>query len=106
VVKKLQEKGHRIILNTTRVIFKDGSLQAALSYINKHPQVNGIDIRLHTSRKINPPPWRKEFLQQADKIYIDDMADRIPKIETAQNGYMVNWIEVEQQLIEAGIIDK
>lgn len=106
VIKKLQDKGHRIILNTTRVMFKDGSLQAALIYLNKHPQVNGIHIRLHTSHKINPPRWCKESLKQAAEIYIDDMADGIPKTKTAVNGYMVNWQEVEKQLTEAGIIDK
>lgn len=104
VIKKLQDNGHLLILNTMRVHFDDGSLQASLDYLNKHPAVSGIKIIRYTSSKIHPKPWHKEKLKLADDIFIDDLALDVPLIDTREHGPMVNWKEVEKQLIEAGLL--
>ena len=106
VIKKLQDKPYRIILNTTRVEFADGSLQAALDYLNLNPTVKGINIQHYTSRKLLPPPWNKNKLKNAENIYIDDTAAGIPLIESEEHGYMVNWKIVESQLTEAGLLNR
>lgn len=55
VVKKLQDAGHTIILNTMRAEFDDGSMQEALDFINQNESIEGIKISLQTERKIYPP---------------------------------------------------
>jgi hypothetical protein len=103
-IKMLQDKGHRIILNSTRVEFEDGSLQAALDYLNTNPHIPGIKIIHHTMRKLNPQPWHRDKLKRAQYIYIDDMATDIPKHITAEHGFMVDWTRVKLDLVCAGIL--
>jgi hypothetical protein len=104
VVKKLQDAGHTIILNTMRAEFDDGSMQEALDFINQNESIEGIKISLQTERKIYPPSWNLN--KSKDEIYIDDIAANIPLVKaTAVEGFMVDWLEIEKQLIEKGILE-
>lgn len=102
IIKKLQDAGHNIILNTMRAEFKDGSLEEAFEYLNSNANVTGIKITQATARKISPPRW--SLKDATDEIYIDDIAADIPLI-AARVGFMVDWQEVERQLIENGILE-
>lgn len=105
VIKKLQDAGHTIILNTMRVEFDDGTMEAAIEYINLNEQVAGIVITELTDRKIHPRRWDLDKVE--NDIYIDDMAPDIPMTRTVRRtGLMVDWLAVESQLIEKGILKK
>jgi hydroxymethylpyrimidine pyrophosphatase-like HAD family hydrolase len=103
VVKKLQDAGHNIILNTMRVEFNDGTMKAALDYINLNDTVTGIKITQQTQWKIHPPRWNLDKIE--NEIYIDDMAANIPLIKASMvNGLIVDWVKIESQLIEKGLL--
>lgn len=103
VIKKLQDAGHNIILNTMRVEFDDGSMQEALDFINMNESVTGIKIEQQTEQKIYPPKWNLDKIE--NDIFIDDIASNIPLIKApVVGGFMVDWIEIEKQLKRKGII--
>ena len=102
VIKKLQDAGHNIILNTMRVEFEDGTLEEALDYINLNEEVAGISILQYTERKIHPRRWDLDKIE--NDIYIDDIAANIPLIKASMvNGFMVDWAKVDSQLMEKGL---
>lgn len=105
VIKKLQDAGHTIILNTMRVEFDDDSMREALDYINQNESIKGINISLQTELKIYPPQWNLDKIK--DAIYIDDIAVNIPLIKAPTvGGFMVDWLEIEKQLKQKGILEK
>jgi hydroxymethylpyrimidine pyrophosphatase-like HAD family hydrolase len=103
VIKKLQAAGHQIILNTMRVEFEDESIREALDFINHNQTVTGINISQQTERKIFPQRWNLDKIK--DDIYIDDMAANIPLLKSSMvDGFMVDWLEIERQLMDKGIL--
>ena len=105
VIKKLQDAGHNIILNTMRVEFDDGSMQEALDFINLNKSVTGIKIQHQTEQKIYPPRWNLDKIE--NDVFIDDIAPNIPLIKApVVGGFMVDWVEIEKQLRQKGILDK
>ncbi len=112
VVKKLQEKGHIIILNTYRSNTNDGTLEIALRYVNLHPDIQLQSIA-HTKEKIFPPPFTngagKVAIYQSSKgekyLFIDDTQMDIPLVAAPTTKTdMVDWVTVEKMLAEAGIL--
>jgi hydroxymethylpyrimidine pyrophosphatase-like HAD family hydrolase len=105
VIKKLQDAGHNIILNTMRVEFDDGSMQEAIDFINLNKSIAGIKIQHQTEQKIYPPRWNLDKIE--NDIFIDDIAPNIPLIKVPiVGGFMVDWVEIEKQLRQKGILDK
>ena len=103
VIKKLQDAGHTIILNTMRVEFNDGTLEEAIDFINLNREVTGINISRYTENKIHPRNWNSDEIET--EIYIDDIAANIPLIKASMvNGYMVDWIKIESQLMAKGLL--
>ena len=103
VIKKLQDAGHTIILNTMRVEFNDGTLEEAIDFINLNREVTGINISRYTENKIHPRNWNSDKIE--NEIYIDDIAANIPLIKASMvNGYMVDWIKIESQLMAKGLL--
>ena len=105
VIHALQGKGHHIILNTYRADINDGSLVEALEYLNS-PSNALLPITEHTARKIHPGPFDLRESLRFEKLYLDDIAEEIPLIPNRMvaNGFMVDWLAVEQALIQAGIL--
>lgn len=104
VIKKLQDAGHTIILNTMRVEFDDGSMQEAFDFINHNQSIKGIKIFRQTEHKIYPPSWNLDKIK--DEIYIDDIAANIPLIKATEvEGFMVDWVEIERQLVGKSILE-
>ena len=105
VIRALQDKGHAFILNTYRADLNDGSLEEALAFL--HDPAHGLDtISKSTAKKIHPGPFDLTESLRFDKLYIDDIAEGIPLIPNRMvaNGFMVDWLAVEQALNEAGIL--
>lgn len=102
VLLSLKEKDHKIILNTMRANFKNDSLNEAIAYLEN----NGfkfLDSEIN-HEKIQPVEWNMTSAD-SDVIFIDDIAKDIPLIRSSKvNGYMVDWIELEKQLIEMNIL--
>lgn len=102
VILKLQKKGHKIILNTMRANFKNGSLNEAIVYL-KNNGLTFLDSEVNKT-KIEPEEWNMTNTG-SDVIFIDDIAKDIPLIRAEKvNGYMVDWLELEKQLIQMNVL--
>lgn len=117
VIKKLQDANHEIILNTYRADLGEEALKHAQKWLNEHYWMFSKDktielkpITQSTTKKIQPAPWKiwnqNKLNTSNDSIYIDDIAIGIPLKPTVmiQNSLMVDWEQVEQDLINAKII--
>ena len=105
VIRKLQNAGHRIILNTYRADLADGSLQAALDFLNdKNNEL--LPITECTELKIQPPAWNWEKTLEEGILYIDDVCDGTPMIPNIALpfGLMVDWKTLEEWFTDQGII--
>ncbi len=114
VVRRLQDAGHMVILNTYRADIKDDSLDQAVNWLNSTWRVGKVDLlplKAITASKINPAPFilNDELQIHHDRtvggvIYLDDIATGTPLIPAVMStGRMVNWLEVEQ-ILEANHI--
>lgn len=94
VVKKLQDAGHRIILNTYRANCCNGTLQLALNMINESNKLNE-SISDYCRKKLYPDTFDWNVIKEKNELFIDDIATNIPLL----NG-MVDWNELDKQFIE------
>ena len=103
VIAKLQAKGHQIILNTYRANLNDGSLEEALAYLNSSGEIEPITGQLEL--KVEPPKFDLEAAISNNELYIDDISEGTPMRpnKVLEWGLMVDWIELERLLINAGI---
>lgn len=100
VIKRLQEKGHDIVLNTYRCETDEKELRRALDYVNLHYKVE-IEPITATKKKIHP----KWDILDRDELFIDDIATGIPTMKSVYDGdKMVDWLRVEIILMEAKIL--
>lgn len=97
VLNKLQLAGHNIVLNTRRVEFNDGSLEAALVYLTELSLQRPIVE--FTKVKIDPGFWKRMLDKYA--LFIDDECIGIP---TITNPLRVDWHEIDKQLTKEKII--
>ena len=110
IVKKLQEAGHKVLLNTMRCEFKDGTLEKAEHWLkNSWMVVVDRDLRdsfqldhiPSTERKHSPGYWDWDFFKANDLIMIDDQTRDIPlKRAVMTNGFMVDWEALDKQFQE------
>ena len=103
VIAKLQANGHHFILNTYRADLNDGSLEEALAYLNSSGEIEPITENLEA--KVNPPRFDLDEALQLNELYIDDISEGTPMRpnKVLEWGLMVDWIELERLLINAGI---
>lgn len=114
VIKKLQDAGHIIILNTARVEHSEEALKDALRLINENHWMLIKDrsqretfritpIEVYTKRKIHPAPWNIEEIMSSGIMFIDDIATNIPLKPVVMSQYskwMVDWDELDKIFIE------
>ncbi len=101
VIKKLQKAGHRIIFNTTRIEFNNGTFEEALEYLKEQ----GIALKEYTPQKLYPLPFNIESIVLHQEMFIDDMATNIPlTVCNELQGMMVDWVALEQLFLEKGLI--
>ncbi len=114
VIKKLQDAGHEIILNTYRVEANAASFAAAMDwfasywmFLKDRKQRETFEfkpITQSTTHKIQPWPWNLKEAKMNDALYIDDYAFGIPlKPACMIPGNMVDWNELDKQFIEHGL---
>ena len=112
VIKKLQDAGHHIILNTMRVEFRDGSLEEAIEYLQGSwrffkDRNSGDELReisQWTLEKIHPHPFDIDTAIERGELYIDDIATGIPlKSAAMTGGNMVDWDQLDSIFWEKGI---
>ena len=118
IIRKLQDAGHRIILNTYRADLADGTLEHAIEYINNYLYLDVLpgneynescynrSILEFTNQKIHPQPWDWALMNYNGEIHIDDIALGIPLKPTVsvKNGMMVNWDIIALEFGVNGII--
>jgi hypothetical protein len=103
IIKKLQDAGHTIILNTYRAECNDGTLQKALDLFEKawmvtHPRNYDFELKpiTHSKNKIHPPQFDVEEFIKSGVFFIDDQCHGTPLKKAAMsNGWMVNWDEMD-----------
>ena len=105
VIRRLQDAGHTIILNTYRADLNDGSLEEAFVFFAGQSHIV-LPITSHTPLKINPPAWNWEESVISSILYIDDICKGTPMIpnKTLLYGQMVDWIVLESWFEDQGII--
>ena len=98
IIRKLQEAGHEIILNTYRVQCYNGTLEAAIDFLNNE---HIKPITKITPKKHIPTPWNWEYMLRNQEIFIDDITENIPlKPTTEIKEMMVDWNELDKQFLE------
>lgn len=118
VIKKLQDAGHKIILNTYRADCKDGTLEEALKLLNEQYWMLLRDRSLREDfemqpitefykEKVQPGVFDWETIKKENRLYIDDIAYKMPlKKAVMTTGDMVDWDELDKQFKEHGLYEK
>jgi hypothetical protein len=104
VIGKLQAVGHQFILNTYRADLNDGSLEEAFAYLLASTAIKPISE--HLPLKVQPPKFDLDAAISKNELYIDDISEGTPMRpnKSLAYGIMVDWIELERQLINAKIL--
>ena len=95
VIRKLQNAGHEIILNTYRADCNNGTLEEAVKYLNASGKIEAIEY--FEDVKISPEPWVWELHKQTNIIFIDDITPEIPMIENPTGYSRVDWQKVDEE---------
>ena len=117
VIKKLQDAGHEIILNSYRADCNDGTLEEAQKLLNeqylkllKNPEL--IDhfriepITKFARNKLIPSKWDMELFKTKNLMFIDDKSAGIPlKKAVWSHGLMVDWDVIDAQFLEHGMYE-
>lgn len=113
VVRKLQNAGHQIVLNTYRADCNNGTLEQAVKYLKEyawmvtHPRNEDFELLPFEvlNEKIHPPLFNIDEFIKNKEIFIDDMSNGTPlKPAQMSNGFMVDWVELERIFVEKGIL--
>lgn len=116
IIKKLQDAGHNIMLNTSRVEKKE-SLDEALRLLNENYYMFIKDRSMRNDfkmqpisaikEKISPDRFDWERIKENNVIFIDDNALDMPlKKAVMTSGMIVDWDELDRQFKQNGIYDK
>lgn len=117
VIRRLQDAGHEIILNTYRADCANGSLENAINYLNNQmwfhvkfenrndERFHPLPITEHVPAKIHPQPWEWDVMHMTGEIYIDDCAAGIPLKSQVMTlpGSMVDWDKLNIEFEANGI---
>ena len=104
VIKKLQEAGHEIIINTYRADLGSEPLKKAIEFLNFHHKVELKPITKYNLLKRHPLPWDWHIMRDNEIIWIDDIASDMPvKDSNFGNGKMVDWRIVDLEFSANGI---
>lgn len=104
VIRKLQEVGHIIILNTYRADIDQASLEAAISYLER---IEHALQPMHSIEplKINPPSWNWEAFMENRIMFIDDICSGTPLTPNLllPHGLMVDWKVLDEWFEENAV---
>lgn len=104
VVKKLQNSGHEIILNTYRADLKDGTLEEAITFLESSERTQ-LTFSSITELKIHPPIWNWDAFESSGIIFIDDTCEGTPLIRNIalEYGFMVDWKTLDDWFLSKGL---
>lgn len=104
VIRKLQNAGHTIILNTYRAELGNDYLEAAIEFLeeDEHGLKPMDEIR---DFKLNPPDWDLEKSIVSGVLFIDDISEGIPLTSNRalNDGFMVDWKVLDELFERAGV---
>jgi len=115
VIKKLQNAGHKIILNTYRADIDQEYLNAALKVLNEQYWMLLRDRKLRddfkldpitewTPKKIHPSPLDFKLVEQTGELFIDDIASKTPlKPAVMTPTRMVDWDMLDLLFLQFGL---
>ena len=92
---QLHNLGFKLILNTYRVDLENGSLEAAIDFIQK----NNLPITSWNTKKLKPKPFN--LLHK--EIFIDDESEGCPlKLsDRIYNKKVVCWVTIQKKIISS-----
>lgn len=117
VIKKLQDAGHEIVLNTYRADIGEVPLREALSMVNdmceyfikdrsKRGEFELVPI-VALDKKIHPPRFDMLEALRSGVLFIDDNSYGTPlKVAVMSSGLMVNWDALDAIFEEYGLYQK
>jgi len=101
VIKKLQDAGHEIILNTYRADLNDGTLEEAVRFLNEEcwmffknrDSENSLQpLTGVLTKKVHAPMWDLKRAIIEGVLFIDDQSKGTPlKPNVMSSGNMVDW---------------
>ncbi len=105
VIARIQAAGHEIVLNTYRADIDVQHVQEALDFIHSFEEIQQ-PIEKFLPQKLEPRSFDLEVAKESNQLYIDDIATGIPMRRNIvlEHGMMVDWVELEKKLEEAGIL--
>ena len=106
VIARLQAAGHEIVLNTYRADIDVQHVHEALEFIHSFEEIlQPIEKFLH--QKLEPRSFDLDIAKESNQLYLDDIAEGIPMRRNIvlEHGMMVDWVELEKKLEEAGIFE-
>jgi hypothetical protein len=106
VIARLQAAGHDLVLNTYRADIDQKHVQEALDFIHSFDEIKQ-PIEKFLPQKLEPRSFDLEVAKESNQLYIDDIAEGIPmrRNSVLESGMMVDWIELEKILEEAGLFE-
>ena len=106
VISRLQLAGHEIILNTYRADIDQKHVEEALDFIHSFELLKN-PIEKFLPQKLEPRSFDLERAKDSNQLYIDDISEGIPMRRNIalEYGIMVDWIELEKKLEEAGFFE-
>lgn len=102
VIRKLQDAGHEVILNTYRANCDDNSLEEAIEFLKNEPKI--LPILKVEKQKVRPIPWNWKVFKEKDLIFIDDICEGSPlRPEEKSEWEVVDWEGIDREFQENGI---
>lgn len=110
VIKKLQDAGHELIINTDyKEEAKKMLNEQYWMFLRDGRQRDNFELKPITKAlkdKSRPDRWDWETMKETGEMYIDDLATDIPlKNCCMTQGQMVDWDILDKQFTEQGIYD-
>ena len=118
VIKKLQDAGHKIILNTYRADVGGECMTDSLRLINDQYWMLLVDrksrdnfhlnpITDYEPKKIHPSPFNMLLTQKTGELFIDDVSAGIPlKPAVMTPTRMVDWNMLDSIFLHSGLYNK
>lgn len=105
VIECLQAAGHEIVLNTYRADIDMKHVHEALEFIHSFEGIQQ-PIEKFLPQKLEPRSFDLDIAKENNQLYIDDISEGIPMRRNIvlEHGLMVDWVDLEKKLEEAGII--
>jgi len=106
VIARLQAAGHDLVLNTYRADIDQKHVQEALDYIHSFEEIQQ-PIEKFLPQKLEPRSFDLDLAKESNQLYLDDISTGIPMRRNVvlEHGMMVDWVELEKKLEEAGILE-